>query len=104
MNGKNVNRETGPSQSDCSELWFHAKILRSDGQEIARGVIQLATPSARGVFLPEDVTAALQTLGTQASSELLAEIGPRRVALPGFQLCSGFRTPSAKPHYHFRDS
>jgi hypothetical protein len=94
-----------PSQPDLRKLWYEAKILTMDGQEIAKGAIRLEVAPAPGTFLPNPPQFRFSDI--PRGSKLVAEIGTNQFELANWQLCEAPVEVDALghchvgPHYHF---
>jgi hypothetical protein len=92
-------------RADLRRLWSPARILSSDGQELAKGLIKLRTVPDRGVFVPDQIPCP--SLGIPRGKKLVAEIGIHRFDLAEWEACGATVEVASEgtchlgPHYHF---
>jgi hypothetical protein len=90
--------------ADLQRLWFRAKILSLDGQELSRGTIKLRIAPGRGVFVPDQIPCP--SLNIPPGTKLVAEIEQHHFDLADWEVC-GAEMELAEaihcigPHFHF---
>ncbi|HZM05054.1 MAG TPA: hypothetical protein VFC44_18795 [Candidatus Saccharimonadales bacterium] len=92
------------SPADLHRLWFRARILTKDGQELSKGAIKLRIAPGRGVFVPDQIPCL--SLDIPPETKLVAEIEKHHFDLSDWESCgAGIELAEGihciGPHYHF---